>query len=233
MAGHRGARRRRIDYLIERMIPGDVFHVDAIVSERAGRLRRGAPLPQAALRAVTQGGGIFTTRTVERGSAVEKPILETLGQGRRAPRPRARRDAHRVHRRQGRRRGLLPRDGGARRRRPHRRPRRGLDRGQPLARVGEDRAAAGRDAVRACPTPRRDYGGLVVSSRQAGAARHVAPTTIRRSSGASRDSRRTTSASSSAPRSRSASRRCSTQLRAADRAATSWRSLPAPAEATS
>jgi ATP-grasp domain len=69
---------RRTDYLIERMVPGDVFHVDAIVSERAvvfaavHRYRK--PLLD-----VTQSGGIFMSSTVERGSAVEKSILETFG----------------------------------------------------------------------------------------------------------------------------------------------------------
>lgn len=64
------------NHLIERMIPGDVFHVDAIIAERsivlaeAHRYRR--PLLE-----VMQEGGIFGTRTVERGSALERDLLAT------------------------------------------------------------------------------------------------------------------------------------------------------------
>ncbi|EYF04825.1 ATP-grasp domain-containing protein [Chondromyces apiculatus] len=63
-------------YLIERMIPGDVFHVDAIISERkvvfAEVHRYRKPLLE-----VTHSGGIFASRTVERGSEVERKILDT------------------------------------------------------------------------------------------------------------------------------------------------------------
>jgi hypothetical protein len=61
-------------YLIERMIPGDVFHVDAIVSERkvvfaeVHQYRR--PLFD-----LTSNGGVFSTRTVQRGSEVEQKLL--------------------------------------------------------------------------------------------------------------------------------------------------------------
>ncbi|AKT39551.1 ATP-grasp domain-containing protein [Chondromyces crocatus] len=62
-------------YLIERMIPGDVYHVDAIISERetlfceVHRYRK--PLLE-----VTHSGGIFSTLTVERGSEVERKLLD-------------------------------------------------------------------------------------------------------------------------------------------------------------
>jgi len=63
------------NYLIERMIPGDVFHVDAIISERevvfAEVHRYRKPLLE-----VTHTGGIFGTRTVPRGSEVERKMLE-------------------------------------------------------------------------------------------------------------------------------------------------------------
>src|SRR6185295_7148659 len=60
---------------IERMIPGDVYHVDAIISERSivfaevHRYRK--PLFE-----LTRGGGVFATRTAERGSEVEQKILD-------------------------------------------------------------------------------------------------------------------------------------------------------------
>lgn len=62
-------------HLIEKMIPGDVFHVDAITWERqvlfaeCHQYRR--PLLQ-----LTQEGGVFGTRTVPRGSVLERQLLE-------------------------------------------------------------------------------------------------------------------------------------------------------------
>jgi biotin carboxylase len=67
-------------YLLEKMIPGDVYHVDAITSERqiifaeAHRYRR--PILQ-----IAQEGGIFGTHTLLRGSEEERELLashETL-----------------------------------------------------------------------------------------------------------------------------------------------------------
>jgi hypothetical protein len=63
------------NYLIERMIPGDVLHVDAISWEgevlfaECHQYRR--PLLQ-----VAHGGGIFATRTIDRGSVLESQLLE-------------------------------------------------------------------------------------------------------------------------------------------------------------
>jgi biotin carboxylase len=63
------------NYLIERMVPGDIYHVDSIVSERevvfAEVHRYRKPLFE-----VMHGGGIFATRTVQRGSEIEKRMLE-------------------------------------------------------------------------------------------------------------------------------------------------------------
>lgn len=64
------------NYLIERMIPGDVYHVDAVVSERkvvfAEVHRYRKPLLE-----VVHTGGIFATLTLPRGSEIEQQILET------------------------------------------------------------------------------------------------------------------------------------------------------------
>jgi biotin carboxylase len=61
-------------YLLERYVPGDIFHVDSIITEReivfALASRYGHPPLD-----VAHGGGIFTTRTVERGSADEEALL--------------------------------------------------------------------------------------------------------------------------------------------------------------
>jgi hypothetical protein len=64
-------------YLLERMIPGDVYHVDAIVSERQVVFAETHAYRKPLFELVHQGGGIFATRTVRRGSEVEKQILET------------------------------------------------------------------------------------------------------------------------------------------------------------
>ncbi|MEO6391138.1 MAG: ATPase [Pyrinomonadaceae bacterium] len=62
-------------YLVERYVPGDIFHVDSIVTEKeivfAIASRYGHPPLD-----VAHGGGIFTTCTVERGSADETALLE-------------------------------------------------------------------------------------------------------------------------------------------------------------
>lgn len=62
-------------YLLEQFVAGDVFHVDAILW--SGKMvfaltsRYGAP-PLS----ITQGGGIFNTRTVQRDSPVAQRLLE-------------------------------------------------------------------------------------------------------------------------------------------------------------
>jgi hypothetical protein len=61
-------------YLIEQMIPGEVFHVDAIVADRrvafveANQYRK--PLFE-----LSQGGGIFATSTLRRGTEIERALL--------------------------------------------------------------------------------------------------------------------------------------------------------------
>jgi hypothetical protein len=63
-------------YLIEQMIPGDVFHVDGIVSERQVVFAE-VHQYRKPLFELTQGGGIFATRTVRRGSDLERGLLDT------------------------------------------------------------------------------------------------------------------------------------------------------------
>ena len=64
-------------YLLERMIPGDVFHVDSIVSEKKVVFAETHAYRKPLFELIHQGGGIFATRTVPRGSEVERQILET------------------------------------------------------------------------------------------------------------------------------------------------------------
>jgi biotin carboxylase len=65
---------RQSFHLLERFVPGEVFHVDSVVSERevvfAIACRYGAPPMQ-----VVHGGGIFSSRTLEYGSADEQQLL--------------------------------------------------------------------------------------------------------------------------------------------------------------
>jgi biotin carboxylase len=61
-------------YLLERFLPGDVFHVDGLVED--GKLifaeaHRYASPPLS----VYQGGGVFVTQTLDRRSAVEKSLV--------------------------------------------------------------------------------------------------------------------------------------------------------------
>lgn len=61
-------------YLVERFIPGDICHVDSIVYENQIRYAIASQYGRPPLE-VSQGGGIFTTRILERGSAVEQSLL--------------------------------------------------------------------------------------------------------------------------------------------------------------
>jgi biotin carboxylase len=65
---------RRSYYLLERFVPGDIFHVDSIVSEKeiifAAAHRYGTPPLK-----VSHEGGVFTTSTVPRGSTDERALL--------------------------------------------------------------------------------------------------------------------------------------------------------------
>jgi biotin carboxylase len=63
-------------FVLEKFVPGDVFHVDGLVEN--GRLvfveaHRYASPPMS----VYQGGGVFITRTLERGTAAEKALVKS------------------------------------------------------------------------------------------------------------------------------------------------------------
>jgi biotin carboxylase len=66
---------RQSFYVLERYVPGDIYHVDSIISEReivfALANRYGHPPMD-----VSHKGGIFTTRTMVRGSADEQALQE-------------------------------------------------------------------------------------------------------------------------------------------------------------
>lgn len=64
---------RQSFYLLERYVPGDIYHVDSLVSEKevvfAIASQYGAPPMD-----VAHGGGVFTTRTMIRGSDDEQAL---------------------------------------------------------------------------------------------------------------------------------------------------------------
>ena len=62
-------------YLVERFVPGDIFHVDTIVSEReiVFAISSGYGTPPLE---VAHGGGIFSTRILERDSVNAQRLLE-------------------------------------------------------------------------------------------------------------------------------------------------------------
>jgi biotin carboxylase len=76
---------KQSSYLLEKFVPGDVYHVDSVVSENevvfANVSKYGKPPMN-----VAQGGGIFTTFTVPRGSdtdaglrAINRELIAALG----------------------------------------------------------------------------------------------------------------------------------------------------------
>ncbi len=76
---------KQSSYLLEKFLPGDVYHVDSVVSENevvfANVSKYGKPPMN-----VAQGGGIFTTFTVPRGSeadsalrAINRDLIAALG----------------------------------------------------------------------------------------------------------------------------------------------------------
>jgi hypothetical protein len=64
---------RRSFYLLERFVAGDVFHVDALVWEREPIFHASHQYGQPPF-SVAHQGGIFTTRSVPRGSSASRPL---------------------------------------------------------------------------------------------------------------------------------------------------------------
>jgi hypothetical protein len=63
-------------YLLEKFVAGDIFHVDTIVYERQILFAIASGYGRPPLE-VSHGGGIFTTRTLDRESEVNGRLLET------------------------------------------------------------------------------------------------------------------------------------------------------------
>lgn len=72
-------------YLLEQFVPGSVFHVDSVVSEREVHFAEAHAYGAPPLD-VSHGGGVFTTRTLPRGDAetlslkeLNKELIRVLG----------------------------------------------------------------------------------------------------------------------------------------------------------
>jgi biotin carboxylase len=65
---------RQSFYLVETYVPGDIYHVDSIVSEREIIFSIASKYGQPPLD-VAHGGGVFTTATVSGGSTDEQALL--------------------------------------------------------------------------------------------------------------------------------------------------------------
>ena len=76
---------RQSSYLLEKFLPGDVYHVDSVVSENEVVFANASQYGKPPMN-VAQGGGIFTTFTVPRESqedsglrAINRELIRSLG----------------------------------------------------------------------------------------------------------------------------------------------------------
>ena len=66
---------RQSYYLLERFVPGDIFHVDSIVSEGAVVFTSVSGYGKPPMQTMHEGG-VFTTRMLERGSETARSLVE-------------------------------------------------------------------------------------------------------------------------------------------------------------
>jgi hypothetical protein len=66
---------KQSSFLLEKFLPGEVFHVDSVVSEGEVAFANVSKYGQPPMN-VAQGGGVFTTYTVPRGSDVDSGLRE-------------------------------------------------------------------------------------------------------------------------------------------------------------
>jgi biotin carboxylase len=62
-------------YLLERFVPGDIFHVDSVISERTVVFRSVSQYGKPPMQTMHEGG-VFTTRILDRESAEAKALSE-------------------------------------------------------------------------------------------------------------------------------------------------------------
>jgi hypothetical protein len=66
---------RQSYYVLERFVPGDIFHVDSIVSEGAVMFTSVSGYGKPPMQTMHEGG-VFTTRILERGSSPSRSLVE-------------------------------------------------------------------------------------------------------------------------------------------------------------
>src|SRR3982074_1177864 len=66
---------KQSSFLLEKFLPGEVFHVDSVVSESECVFANVSKSGQPRMN-VAQGGGVFTTYTVPRGSEMDSGLRE-------------------------------------------------------------------------------------------------------------------------------------------------------------
>ena len=139
VAAARTTWRQAVNLSVEKFVPGDVFHVDSVVSENEVVFSNVSQYGKPPMN-VAHGGGVFTTFTVPRGGEIDH------SPSRHQPRPdcrawtAARRRARRIHPRPCRRRVLFSGVCGARGRSLHQRNGRGRDWNQSMAGMGPHRS---------------------------------------------------------------------------------------------
>src|SRR6202047_303402 len=76
---------KQSNYLLEKFVPGEVYHVDSVVSENEGVFANVSKYGKPPMN-VAQGGGVFTTFTVPRGSEedaglrqINRDLIAALG----------------------------------------------------------------------------------------------------------------------------------------------------------
>jgi biotin carboxylase len=67
---------KQSSFLLERFVPGDVYHVDSVVSENEVLFANVSKYGKPPMN-VAQGGGVFTTFTVPRGSEEDSRLRQT------------------------------------------------------------------------------------------------------------------------------------------------------------
>jgi glutathione synthase/RimK-type ligase-like ATP-grasp enzyme len=144
---------KQSSFLLEKFLPGEVFHVDSVVSEGEVVFANVSKYGQPPMN-VAQGGGVFTTYTVPRGSEMDSGLREINRDLIGGAWTCARSGPCRVHSRACRRILLFFGVCGARGWRLHQRDGRGCYRSQSVARVGADRGCRRQRKLSAPPAAR-------------------------------------------------------------------------------
>ena len=152
---------KQSSFLLEKFVPGEVYHVDSVVSENevvfANVSKYGKPPMN-----VAQGGGVFTTFTVPRGSEEDSALAPDQSRSDCGAGTGARRGPCGIYPGACRWAFLFSGVRGARGRRLHQRDGRGGDGNQPVAGVGAHRDRRRKWKLQ-LPPVREEYAGVILS----------------------------------------------------------------------